>query len=412
MILNNKLMKKIFLLLLVVFTTVCQAQQSLWDINHLKNAPQYKWLNSDTAKVREIIYTGEAYGKLPETQVFAYYATPGSISGDKSKDQNLPAIVLVHGGGGYAFKEWVTLWAERGYAAISMDLSGKGIDAKPLPNGGPSQDPVAKFTSIDSTTDKQWVYHSVANIILAHSLIRSFKEVNADKTAITGISWGGYLTCMVSGLDDRFKAAIPVYGCGFIYKPGSYFYEKDFGTMTPDQKKRWVERYDASNYVGKAKIPFLWVTGTNDQFYPPNCLSSTYNLVKKQSHYLITTTMVHGHPQGWAPKEIGEFTDRYLLSTAQLPQIKCVHSKAKKVSARIKTKTGLTSASLSYTIDTTLPYSNRKWQTVAAAIKKNKLKAPPLPANTTIWILNVTDDKGSKISSPYYFTNKRKREEE
>ncbi len=408
----RKFMNKRFLLLLFVCTTIYgQAQQSLWDIDHLKKAPEYHWLNGDTANVREVIYTGEAYGKLPQTQVFAYYATPGSISGDKSKDHDLPAIVLVHGGGGYAFKEWVTLWAKRGYAAISMDLSGNGVDGQRLPKGGPSQNPIAKFTSIDSTTNKQWVYHSVCNVILAHSLVCSFKEVNANKTAITGISWGGYLTCVVSGLDDRFKAAIPVYGCGFIYKPGSYFYEKDFGTMTPDQKKRWVERYDASNYVGKAEIPFLWVTGTNDQFYPPNCLSSTYSLVKKHSHYLITTAMVHGHPQGWAPKEIGEFADHYLLGTVPLPAIKCVHSNAKKISAHIKATTDLASASVSFTVDTALPYSNRKWQTVAATIKKHKITAPALPGNTSIWIINVTDDGGLTVSSPYFFTNGIKNEE-
>lgn len=124
------------------------------NINHLKQTPEYHWLNSNTAKVREVIYRGEAYGKLSQTQVFAYYATPGSISGDKSKDHDLPAIVLVHGGGGSAFKEWVTIWAKRGYAAISMDLSGNGVNGKPLSSGGPSQDPIAKFTSIDSATDK------------------------------------------------------------------------------------------------------------------------------------------------------------------------------------------------------------------------------------------------------------------
>jgi len=29
---------------------------------------------------------------------------------------------------------------------------------------------------------------------------------------VTGISWGGYLTCIVAGIDDRLKAAVPVYG--------------------------------------------------------------------------------------------------------------------------------------------------------------------------------------------------------
>lgn len=400
--------------LLIAFVLVAlqgSAQQQLWNIPQLKQTPSYHWLNSDTTKVRELIFNGQAYDKFPRTQVFAYYATPGTLSGDKSKDHDLPAIVLIHGGGGYAFKEWVTQWANRGYAAISMDLSGNGVDAKALPEGGPSQDPVVKFTSIDSTTDKQWVYHSVCNVILAHSLILSFKEVDTAKTAVTGISWGGFLTCIVAGLDDRFKAAVPVYGCGFIYKPGGYFYAKDFGTMTMEQKKKWADRYDPSHYIGKAKIPFLWVTGTDDPFYPPDCLSSTYNLVRKYSSYRITTAMTHGHPQGCAPKEIGEFVDQNLFHSIPLPFIKSVRSDGRRVKARIRSKLKLTAASISYTTDTVLPYSSRRWHTIETLLKNGKLVAPPLPPATTVWLINVTDSGGSTISSSYFFTSGTKKEE-
>ncbi len=38
--------------------------------------------------------------------------------------RDLSRIVLIHGGGGTAFSDWVWLWAKRGYAAIAMDLSG------------------------------------------------------------------------------------------------------------------------------------------------------------------------------------------------------------------------------------------------------------------------------------------------
>jgi hypothetical protein len=33
-------------------------------------------------------------------------------------------MVLIHGGGGTAFADWVRLWTGRGYAAIAMDLCG------------------------------------------------------------------------------------------------------------------------------------------------------------------------------------------------------------------------------------------------------------------------------------------------
>jgi cephalosporin-C deacetylase-like acetyl esterase len=87
----------------------------------------------------------------------------------------------------------------------------------------------------------------VANVILAHSLIRSFDEVDAGRTAVTGTSWGGYLTCIVAGLDNRFKAAVPVYGCGFLNENSVWL--RRFAKMTLVQKDRWVRLWDPSMYI-------------------------------------------------------------------------------------------------------------------------------------------------------------------
>lgn len=69
-----------------------------WDLEALSKAPPVKWLNQK-GRIRSLIYQGLPY-KGKQTSVFAYYATPGSLSGDPSKDKNLPAIVFAHRGGG------------------------------------------------------------------------------------------------------------------------------------------------------------------------------------------------------------------------------------------------------------------------------------------------------------------------
>ena len=63
-----------------------------------------------------------------------------------------------------------------------------------------------------------WTYHAVAAVIRGHSLLLAQKEVDPQRIGLTGISWGGYLTCIVAGLDDRLKVAVPVYGCGFLHE--------------------------------------------------------------------------------------------------------------------------------------------------------------------------------------------------
>jgi hypothetical protein len=67
-----------------------------WDTELLSRPPKVKWLDK-AGKIKSFYYEGLPY-KGKKTDVFAYYATPGSISGDVSKDQDLPGILIVHGG--------------------------------------------------------------------------------------------------------------------------------------------------------------------------------------------------------------------------------------------------------------------------------------------------------------------------
>ena len=59
----------------------------------------------------------------------------------------------------------------------------------------------------------------MADVIRGVSLLASLPDVDSKRLGITGISWGGYLTCIVASLDDRLRVAVPVYGCGFSTKP-------------------------------------------------------------------------------------------------------------------------------------------------------------------------------------------------
>jgi dienelactone hydrolase len=218
-----------------------------WNLAELSRPPEFEWVDRE-GPVRSLFYDGEPYEGKP-TRVFAYYATPGSLAGDPSRDRNLPGVVLVHGGGGTAFREWVELWAKRGYAAIAMDLAGsrpiEGLNPhdpknrQRLPDGGPGQSDDEKFGAIGRPMTEHWSYHAVASVIRAHSLLRTLPGVDASRTAITGISWGGYLTCIVASLDHRFKAAVPVYGCGFLHENSAWL--DRFAKMTAEDRQRWID---------------------------------------------------------------------------------------------------------------------------------------------------------------------------
>jgi dienelactone hydrolase len=365
-----------------------------WDLAQLSKSSAVKWIDCN-AGVWSLTYQGLPYKDKVNTSVFAYYATPGTLTGNKTADKKLPGIVLVHGGGdGTAFKEWVEMWARRGYAAIAMDHSGCTPDHKKLDDGGPPREGHYVFADINEPLINQWPYHAVADVILAHSLLISFPEVDADRTAITGISWGGYLTCIAAGLDNRFKAAVPIYGCGFIYENSDWIGQ--VAKMTPEGRARWIQLFDPSRYVGASTMPMFFITGTNDTAYPLDSYAKTCSLVKTQRNMRITVNMEHGHPAGWSPKEIQIFMDQYLRGGVSLPVIKNETLADGQIRATVVTETKLLSAQLNYTTDTG-KLDKRTWHTVEAELENGSIRTS-LPANTAIWLLTVHDEREAIVS--------------
>lgn len=374
-----------------------------WDLSRLSEVPAFEWIDA-SGKVRSLLYEGEPLGGKP-TRVFAYYATPGTLAGDASLDKQLPAVVLIHGGGGTAFRDWAELWAKRGYAAIAMDLAGHRPDEGKNPHqrenrtrisdGGPDQGDEEKFGSIDKPAGEQWPYHAVAAAIRAHSLIRGFTEVDAERTAVTGISWGGYLTCIVAGVDNRFKAAVPVYGCGFLHENSAWL--DRLAKMTPDERDRWVTLWDPSRYLPAVSHPILFVNGTNDFAYPLDSYMKSFDAVPvKQMR--VTVNMPHGHPSGWAPQEIGLFIDQHLRGGKPLPALGEPRIDGGKVQLTCTSPLKVTQAALHLTTgDETI--NKREWLSQPANIDGQTIAADEPPANATAWFITVTDERGAIVSS-------------
>jgi dienelactone hydrolase len=364
-----------------------------WDLAALSKAPVFDW--SDGVDVRSMFYQGEPYQGKP-TRVFAYYATPGTLAGDPAKDKNLPGIVLVHGGGGKAFAKWAELWASRGYAAIAMDLSGSGPDGKRLADGGPDQGDGTKFRTEAPATDA-WTYHAVANVIRAHSLLLSFPEVDARRTAVTGISWGGYLTCIVAGLDDRFKAAVPVYGSGFLHENSCWL--DRFEKMSDEARANWVRLWDPSMYVGSASMPMLFVNGGRDFAYPPDSHAKTYALVKSPKNLHFVPDLPHGHIFD-RPPAIEVFIRQSLEGGIPLARIGEPRIEGDQITATVETQTKLVKAELHYTLDPLPGTPNtRQWTSLPAVIADGRIQSKLPPENATIWFLTVEDERKALVSS-------------
>ena len=396
------------LLSLILLTTSALARSPLplpattpWNLKALERVPAFGWLD-ESKPIREIFYEGEPY-EGRSTGVFAYYASPATLGIDKTPGKKFPGAVLIHGGGGNAFEQWVEVYAKRGYAAISMDLAGfwkPTPGSKPERHGewGPNQEDKTKFSETAPPHRDQWTYHAVADILLAHSLIRSLPEVDVERTGVTGISWGGYLTCIVAGVDPRFKVAVPQYGCGFLSENSAW--SKDwFDPKKPEWTwmQKWTQLWDPSNYVGSATMPMLFLNGSNDFAYPLDSYVKTYALAQGPKNIAIKPAMPHGHI--FDVPEALIFIDSVLQDGVPLARVTRCVVEGGKVIADVETKTALTSADLYFTTAPHVENQKRAWITLPLTIDGAKVTGDAPPADATAWYVSIKDERGALVSS-------------
>jgi dienelactone hydrolase len=343
-----------------------------------------------------IYYNGLDWKGQP-TKVFAWLGYPAQREG------KVPAVVLVHGGGGTAFKQWVQEWNARGYAAISIAVEGQLDRAainRPSQRWQRHQWPGPERNGIyhDSAQPirDQWMYHAVADTILANSLLRSLPKVDADRVGLMGISWGGVITSTVIGLDPRFAFAIPTYGCGDLATA-----ENIYGKSLRNNEI-YKQVWDPMLRLQRAAMPTLWFSWPEDAHFPMDRFAASYKQAAGTRMVSLVPEMGHGHGPGWVRPESYVFADSVL--SAQGPW--CVQLEQSLQAGLFQvtfrsTKT-LQGAVLVSTTDGGVS-SERTWVESPAELSKSEagwVASAKLPAGTTAWFVNVQSD-GLIASSDY-----------
>ena len=382
----------VVLLLVAGCSTFRTAQRHTgpWNMVALRQPPAAEWCGR-TGLVQEVYYQGEPYRGKP-TRLFAYLGRPASGSGP------WPAMVLVHGGGGKAFRDWAEHWARRGYVALAMDTAGCGPNG-PMPDGGPDQGDASKFREFtDTDACDMWTYHAVSAAIRGVSLVASLPEVDRHRIGITGISWGGYLTCIVAGLDDRLKVAVPVYGCGYLGE-NSVWKQTSLAKLRPETRDRWLRSFDPSQYLGGVNCPILFLNGSNDFAYPLDSYRASYRLVPpKYRHVSVVLNLPHGHI--WSFQEVDAFVDSVLRGGTPLPCLGRAKIVGDDVRVKVVAPVPIKSAALHYTTDTG-EWQKRRWETVPAEVQRDAVSARLPALRPLVWFLSVTDERGLRVSTEH-----------
>jgi dienelactone hydrolase len=333
--------------------------------------------------LRAIYYDGLDWQGKP-TRVFAWLGMPASATA------KVPGVVLVHGGGGTAFKQWVKKWNEQGFAAISIAVEGQ-TDQRDQNTGNwkshdwPGPKRVGIYGDSDQPLADQWMYHAVADTILANSLLRSLPQVEADKVGLAGISWGGVVTSTVIGIDPRFAFAIPIYGCGNLATAAN-----QYGRALGDNQV-YRKVWDPLVRMDRVKMPVLWLSWTGDQHFPLDLQRGCYAAAPGDHLVSLIPNMRHSHQAGWNPPDSYAFANSIVQTGSPWCRQLAVRTDGDNVRVAFRWTQPLENAVLISTVDTGHT-GRRKWiESPARLVPRDgqSTAIATLPAGTTAWFITV-----------------------
>ncbi|MBE6686185.1 MAG: hypothetical protein E7591_03040 [Ruminococcaceae bacterium] len=288
--------------------------------------PEYD-CNGEYKGIKALTYRGADYKGKP-TRIFAHIGFPESAEG------SVPAVVLIHGGGGHPDDEWIKRWNAEGYAAIAMSTDGY-FPARPvnLYEGADVSDMVREFSDpfykeghtilpanmhmsdSDITVTDQWIYQAVAAVILAVNLLRADEGVDPCKIGICGISWGAVVASVAVGYDPRFAFAVPIYGSGYL-ACGLSGLDRIF-------KAPGVQKWFPERRFHKVKTPVLWLCWNDDCCFSINSNSMSYLDTKDNNintRLSMLQDMGHSHSCAYTARESYWFANE-ILSGRTVPEV-------------------------------------------------------------------------------------------
>ena len=110
------------------------------------------------------------------------------------------------------------------------------------------------------------------------------------------------------GIDNRFKFAVPTYGCGHKYDS-----RNGYGSAL-GSNELYKQVWDPMVRIGNATMPVLWYSWPQDAHFPMDNLAYTYHGAGGARMVSLVPGMGHGHGAAWERPESYDFADRIVAS--------------------------------------------------------------------------------------------------
>ncbi|MBB6119670.1 S9 family peptidase [Nocardiopsis algeriensis] len=179
---------------------------------------------------------------------------------EASADSPAPLLLWVHGGPYMSFNGWSWRWnpwlmAARGYAVLLPD---------PALSTGYGQDMLRRAWG-------RWGERVFADLMAVTDAAVARDDIDGERTAVMGGSFGGYMANWIAGHTDRFRAVVThaslwgldAFGGTTDYPP---VWESEFGT--PLENPELYERNSPHLHAADIRTPVLVIHGDKDYRVP------------------------------------------------------------------------------------------------------------------------------------------------
>ncbi len=369
-----------------------ESLQKIWNLKEIDILPAVTPAEKFNEKGLEAVFYDNVPWKGKPTKVFAWYGVPENASAENP----VPAVILVHGGGGTAFADWSRHWIKQGFAVLAMDNCGGTPGWSECPwckNPWPRHEFSGPEgwgcpTAADERPEDQWLYHAVSSVIRAKNILMSKPEVQKDNISLNGISWGAVICCLATGLDNSFRCAVPVYGCGGFALPESGLYHEDAGK---ELNKLWFGLWDPDHYLPSSTVPSLFVAGTGDVAFPMGAWCNSTKLPAGKVYRSLRPDYPHDHTISWQSHTINNFV-RSMADREILPEIMNIKQTGKTVTFEFNGNGREIKSAQIFITRATGAWQDRRWSKIDAVIDGNTASAE-LPPTVTVCYAGIRDDK-------------------
>ena len=191
-------------------------------------------------------------------EIPAWYYRPPWQTGDQPR----PAVVFVHGGpeSQYlpSFDPFAQYLVQRGYGYLATNVRGSSGYGK-------------TYAHLD---DKHQRFDAVEDLAYAARWLKAQPEINADRIAVYGRSYGGFMTLAAMVFHPQHWAAgVNVVGISnfvsFLENTSAYRRanrEAEYGSLAEDRD--FLEKISPLNHIDKIQAPLLVIHGENDPRVP------------------------------------------------------------------------------------------------------------------------------------------------